>query len=164
MNVSYIPSIYTQWFCKDNVWYLYNAQSNFLSEVSDELIQAIHSRDWDSLPQPVMDMLIKHHIIEKEDELYDYFDSELVRFNATQYDPTVLNLVIAPTTACNFNCPYCFESKHNPKTISDDMICKLGDFVRSFDNAKKMRITWYGGEPLMALSKIKGINSVLTKE
>ncbi len=164
MNVSYIPSIYTQWFCKGNVWYLYNAQSNFLSEVSDELIQAVDGRDWDSLPQPVMDMLIKHHIIEKEGELYDYFDSELVRFNAEQYDLTVLNLVIAPTTACNFDCPYCFESKRNPKTISDDTIRKLGDFVRSFDNAKKMRITWYGGEPLMALSKIRKIYALLTEE
>ena len=78
------------------------------------MIQAVDGRDWDSFAQPVMDMLIKHHIIEKEGELYDYFDSELVRFNAEQYDLTVLNLVILPTTACNFDCPYCFESKRNP--------------------------------------------------
>ena len=160
----YTLSIYTQYFRDDGSWYLYNAQSNFFSEVSEDLIQTIETGAWEKLPQEVMEMLIKQHIIEKEDELYDYYDSELLRFNAMQYDPTALNLVIAPTTACNFDCPYCFESKRNPKTITDDTISILGEFIRSHKSARTMTITWYGGEPLIALDKIKKLRELLTTE
>lgn len=38
-------SLYTQWFDKDGSWYLYNAQTNFFSEVSQELIVTLEDRE-----------------------------------------------------------------------------------------------------------------------
>lgn len=60
------------------------------------------------------------------------------------------SLVIAPTLACNFACPYCYETAKvgmMSKEVQDSLIEMIEE------NAKYKRdinITWYGGEPLLA--------------
>lgn len=82
---------------------------------------------------------------------------QYLKFQSRNFDQSTLGLVIAPTTACNFNCPYCFEPKINPKTITPEKISDLMNFIRMHDNAKKIVLTWYGGEPLLAFPQIKEI-------
>jgi sulfatase maturation enzyme AslB (radical SAM superfamily) len=45
--------------------------------------------------------------------------------------------------------------------MSEDTIAKLVEFIveRSEKTQKKLNITWYGGEPLLAVGKIKKIMS-----
>ena len=123
-------SLYTQWFDKDGSWYLYNAQTNFFSEVSQELIDTLEDREWDSIPDDVMNKLKEQHIIEESSALYDYYNKMKIVFEAGCYNPTSFKLVIAPTTSCNFACPYCFEPKKNVKTITDNVIERLVDFLK----------------------------------
>ena len=160
----YTLSIYTQWFRHNEEWYLYNAQSNFFSKVAENLINLLRDREWDAFDNDTIRFLLERHIIEHSGNEYDYFMGQMMMFNARNYDPTHLNLVIAPTTACNFNCPYCFEPKLKPHTMSDDTISALFDFVRMHDKAQDISLTWYGGEPLLAFSQIKKIMDGLTAE
>lgn len=150
-------SLYTQWFDKDGSWYLYNAQTNFFSEVSQELIDTLEDREWDSIPDDVMNKLKEQHIIEESSALYDYYNKMKIVFEAGCYNPTSFKLVIAPTTSCNFACPYCFEPKKNVKTITDNVIERLVDFLKKKEHLKDISIVWYGGEPLIAFNKIKQI-------
>ena len=160
----YDLSIYTMAFRQDGKCYIYNSRSNFFSEISEELYGALNDQDWQALPNEVVEELLQREIILKKEDKYDYFYSRKIQFNTGCYDSAVLNLVIAPTTACNFACPYCFESKTNPKTIDDCTINKLVDFVKGQTNAKSLNITWYGGEPLLAFDKIKKIYNLLSEE
>lgn len=150
-------SIYTQWFEKDGSWYLYNAQTNFFSEVSKELIDALDDREWDSIPSDVMSKLNEQHVIEDSSALYDYYNRIKIIFQARCFNPTIFKLVIAPTTSCNFACPYCFEPKKNVKTITDEVVNNIVDFLKKKDFLKEVVIVWYGGEPLLAFNKIKQI-------
>lgn len=68
-----------------------------------------------------------------------------------------LDLVIAPTTGCNFACPYCFEGEKNTKVITEEVIESIISFINGYSSVKKLDLTWYGGEPLMAFNKIKKI-------
>ena len=76
----------------------------------------------------------------------------------------ILNLVIAPTTGCNFACPYCFEGEKEDKKMTLEVIKDLIVFINSFQKSKKLQITWYGGEPLTAFDIMTEINSRIKKE
>lgn len=153
----YTISLYTQWFTHNDEWYLYNAQSNFFSRVSEKLVNLLHNRDWTELDESTISYLLSHHIIELKGQEYDYYNFQQMNFNSRNYDSSTLGLVIAPTTACNFNCPYCFEPKKQPKFMDETVIHDLVNFVKLHQKASGISLTWYGGEPLLAFPQIKRI-------
>lgn len=58
--------------------------------------------------------------------------------------------VIAPTLACNFACPYCYETA-KPGFMSQQIQDKLLEQIQEATKKKQgVHITWYGGEPLLA--------------
>lgn len=157
-------SLYTFLFIENEKHYLYNSQSNFLSEITPEFHRIIANGDWESLPAEVLDELFKQKVITDSNDVFDYYNTELIRFNSMNYDRSNMSLVLVPTTACNFACPYCFEPKKSPKTITDDVIDNLKDFIKGHDNTRNLHLTWYGGEPLVAFNKIKKIWSKLAEK
>ena len=74
-----------------------------------------------------------------------------------------ISVTICPTMACNFECPYCFSNlgrgKMTPE-VQDDVI---GLVRRMLDasSARKLSITWFGGEPLLGMSVIESLSSRL---
>lgn len=82
-------------------------------------------------------------------------------FLKSKYDHGQLNLTIAPTMDCNFNCYYCYEKTPWLKKgyMSDDIIEHISTFVnRAMLNKKKLKVTWYGGEPLLAVNTISKLS------
>ena len=67
-----------------------------------------------------------------------------------------VNFTICPTMNCNFNCPYCFE-KHRIGKMSIETQNNILNFIKKtikIYNAKEMSVTWFGGEPLLAIDVI----------
>lgn len=157
-------SIYSFLFVDNGKFYLYNSHTNFFSEISIDLYNALNVLDLKSIPEDIIQELTEREVLVAEENKYDYFYSELLKFNQRNNNREILNLVIAPTTACNFACPYCFESKEDPQTMSDETITDIAKFVEGFYGSKEISITWYGGEPLIAFETIKKIHSALSKK
>ncbi|WP_305141279.1 radical SAM/SPASM domain-containing protein [uncultured Muribaculum sp.] len=69
-----------------------------------------------------------------------------------------LSLVIAPTLACNFACPYCYEA-NLPLSLMDEKVENgIIDFINSFSSrCDSLEICWEGGEPLLGIDKIKSL-------
>ncbi|MFE8697471.1 radical SAM protein [Cytobacillus sp. FJAT-53684] len=70
----------------------------------------------------------------------------------------VMHLVLLPTEACNFRCTYCYETfprgKMNPETIRG-----LKALVKEkATNLSHLNISWFGGEPLLALDVIEELS------
>jgi uncharacterized protein len=73
-----------------------------------------------------------------------------------KYNKTGLSLTVAPTLDCNMACPYCFENKSNLK-MSQNTKNKFIDFIKDRikeDRISSLKISWYGGEPLLQLDTI----------
>jgi len=71
-----------------------------------------------------------------------------------------LNLTICPTLNCNFNCPYCFEEHRKGKMsekVQDDVIIFIKKMTDAF-RAKRIFVTWFGGEPLLAPDVIENLS------
>jgi len=76
-----------------------------------------------------------------------------------------LALTIAPTLFCNMACPYCYEQEKHT-TMSLDTQDKLLKFVEKYmknTGSGKLFITWYGGEPLLALDTIRNLSKGFLK-
>jgi uncharacterized protein len=72
---------------------------------------------------------------------------------------------LAPTLACNYECPYCYEQNHTKnEVISDDVIngvFRLVDKCWQRDHFKSFELAWYGGEPTLCLDVIEKVSSYL---
>lgn len=88
------------------------------------------------------------------DELLDY----ATKRNIQKYGMDSLGLTIAPTLLCNFSCVYCYETS-KPGTMSAETQKNLLNFVEAqASHLKRFEVTWYGGEPLLAVDVIRGLS------
>mgnify|MGYP000846534022 FL=1 len=62
-----------------------------------------------------------------------------------------LGLTIAPTLACNFACPYCYEQARDGMMTKEVQDCIIHMVEGATRRRQSVHITWYGGEPLLAL-------------
>lgn len=74
-----------------------------------------------------------------------------------------MTITIAPTMACNMRCVYCFE-EHKPGMMSEEIQEKVCEYifaqVRRY-HIKRLRIEWFGGEPLLCLGIIQKMSWML---
>ena len=70
--------------------------------------------------------------------------------------PEVYMFIIATTEQCNLRCTYCCYSgeykgnhSHNSRTLCEGDIQAIYDFIDKTANTKPIRISFYGGEPLV---------------
>ena len=66
----------------------------------------------------------------------------------------ILDLTIFISADCNLNCVYCFEVQEHV-TMADNVIQRIIQFIQhNIRHYAQVRIEWFGGEPLLAKSKI----------
>ncbi|MFB7127236.1 MULTISPECIES: radical SAM protein [unclassified Kitasatospora] len=69
-----------------------------------------------------------------------------------------LQLIVLPTEQCNFRCTYCYEDftvgRMAPAVVEG--VKRLVD--RRLDGLRDLRISWFGGEPLLAIGVIEEIS------
>ena len=98
----------------------------------------------------------------------DGFDEKLdikMRMFKSRYDTSVLSLTNTPTMVCNFRCVYCFENGHYGQgKMNVSVQNKIIEFVqKEICHVEKLVITWYGGEPLMAMDVVESLTPRLRK-
>lgn len=81
----------------------------------------------------------------------------------SRFNPYSLSLTIAPTRACNFNCPYCYEKDRANKKMTKKVQNALIDFVKKQSDVKRLHVAWYGGEPTLSYSTIKYLSAEFQK-
>ncbi len=124
-----------------------------------------------------LDKMITHGIFEKKDlvnelmkggMLYKEYIDELAFINInsikSRFNELSAIYTIAPTMECNFKCDYCFEQGKRYNTMSDKVISDTIDFiVENSIHTNSVDITWYGGEPLIAIDMIEKITNEVLK-
>lgn len=70
---------------------------------------------------------------------------------------------ILTTTNCNANCFYCYEKKYEKQTMNTSVALKVAHFISANKTNGKIKIRWYGGEPLVNSQAIDIICAELIK-
>lgn len=80
-----------------------------------------------------------------------------LRLMSGRFNSSALFLTLAPTSDCNFRCPYCYEKDVLIDTaMSIEVQDAIINFVESkMPSIKSLAITWYGGEPLLGIDAIR---------
>ncbi len=74
-------------------------------------------------------------------------DTRLMIQNVYHKDP-IYSLTILPTTACNARCFYCYEAGAPVSNMTEETAHAVADYIK-INGAKQVRISWFGGEPLI---------------
>ena len=109
----------------------------------------------DTQNKEIVDSFLSNGII--VDKSIDEFLIIKTNANISKYMSSVFELTIAPTLACNMDCPYCYE-KEKTGVMSQEILDNIINFtLHNIDlyGYKHLEITWYGGEPLLQLNSIR---------
>lgn len=70
----------------------------------------------------------------------------------------IVGYTILPTTACNARCFYCFELGFSYNTMTDETVQATIDYIiNNKSENHPVRISWFGGEPLLGSKQIRQI-------
>lgn len=162
--MDYKISRYTYFFRSDRGdSFVYNSQTNSLIKLGEKIYitiekaKVIGDTTFRQLPRGIFEEFRKAKIITTLEEEENYLLSLEINNDISRFMANRLVLVIAPTTMCNFDCPYCFEKNKTSKIMSDKTIDDTIRFIKDFKYSDRLHLTWYGGEPLLALDVIKKI-------
>ena len=72
------------------------------------------------------------------------------------------SFTILPTTACNARCVYCYEDGWVSSTMSEETADQVVEYICRSKREGKIRLTWFGGEPLCGAGIISHICRTLT--
>ncbi|MEL6341113.1 MAG: radical SAM protein [Myxococcota bacterium] len=90
-------------------------------------------------------------------------DATLRALRHHQNQASIVNYTVAPSLRCNFSCEYCFE-RLSPIHLTERDADFLADHMaaRAEELGLPLHISWYGGEPLLALSTIERVTARLS--
>ncbi|GAA6258591.1 radical SAM/SPASM domain Clo7bot peptide maturase [Bacteroides sp. f07] len=163
-------SKYTFLFDVDNSeFYVYNTLSNALIEIEQEAYQYLldaqksHKNiDALRLEDELYSLLIlKKMIVENDIDAFLFYKAILTN---QRFDQSHMHLTIAPTMDCCFSCHYCFEKYKAKNYLSDNVADSIIKYLKSLNRQPGLKLTWFGGEPLMALPQIENFYKKLVAE
>lgn len=151
-------SKYTKLLNYNRNYYIYNSISNFLCKIDKNIYNILIDKDKDIEidDESVLELLTLSKIItnSEKDDLLEYIAS--IQFKRRINN--ILNLTLAPTMDCNFNCPYCFEEKEKgvmSEMTIDNIILFIENSIKN--GIENLNLVWFGGEPLLVPQIIKTI-------
>lgn len=109
--------------------------------------------------------LVKTKVLVREREDSDYINKLEYKRRKESFTSDSLGIILCPTLACNFACPYCYEKDLPNNVMQENIQNQLVDFInKHIGKCKSMTLNWHGGEPLIAFKTIKQIYSKLENE
>lgn len=140
-------------------FYAYNTLSNALIEIDGEsyalfknqkIDNELHDADYD---KELWNVLCEHNILTASD------DDDFLKYKAfilrLRSQRTNMHLTLAPTMDCCFRCHYCFEKYKEKKYMTTEVMDAIIKYVTYIPDLKEIKITWFGGEPLMAVPQME---------
>jgi len=151
----------------DTEFYIYNTLSNSLIEIDKDSYYFLKKAQAEQtninpseIDYEIYNVLVTKKIITENDiDSFLLYKSNLTTQRAGK---SHMHLTIAPTMDCCFNCPYCFEKYKTPNYMSEETMDAIIKYLNSLESKPKLKLTWFGGEPLMASSQMEQFYKKLT--
>lgn len=140
---------------------LYSTRSGTSVVVKSKIIDALQSGNFAEIDSKVLSKLVDMEILVPSEEVE--LDTILECNKAAIEDNTDLGIVIQPGASCQLGCGYCGQ-EHSKKYMDVNLQSAMFKRIErklSTQQFKSLSVTWYGGEPLMALKQIREISPKL---
>jgi uncharacterized protein len=129
----------------------------------EEQISLMKANDFSLLPTAVFENLVDLEAIVPADQNELEF---LIQNNQEEIDDNkILSFTIQPSASCQLGCGYCGQ-RHTKDSIdsnvSDLILARIAEKIKT-RAYEVLDVTWYGGEPLMALKQIRELSPRLIK-
>ena len=141
---------------------VYNSSSNNFWKINENVYNLLNENEsfdigkmtFEEAEKDLISHLHQFRLLTTFEEDESISEEFRLKYLAQSFSKESLNLTIAPTISCNLCCPYCFEES-KPTARMDDEVCRqLVDFIKKHSLAKELRVTWFGGEPLLCIDVI----------
>lgn len=143
--------------------FLYNSRSNIFLKLEKDLYERLKELekgdcDLDKISSDMVSFFIDKKIVVRNNDDKAFINQmKYLKRKKSFFSPT-LQLIIAPTLACNFACPYCYEKDLPTYVMSEAVQNQLISFINSHkDKVHSLSIGWHGGEPLIGYKAIQEI-------
>lgn len=140
-------------------FYAYNTLSNALMEIDEPTYTLLREAESgaelseDRFDKELWDALCEQNILTEDDR--DDFLKYKAFITRLRSQRTSMHLTLAPTMDCCFRCHYCFEKYKEKKYMTAEVMDAIIGHITSFPDLKNLIITWFGGEPLMAVPQME---------
>ena len=161
MEVSKYNFIYFNMFdCSDQA-VIYNSRTGALAVLESENYRQL--RDFEENKKTIINKEFENQLRKCGYIVASGFDElRQVKYDMlrSRFNSSYMALTIAPTMACNFRCVYCFEKgQYHNQIMTEQTIQRIVDFIkRKANQLEQLSITWYGGEPLLAMDQVEMIS------
>lgn len=144
-----------------------NTMTGLICHISDkEEVQAINTQNFDKLKEinPFLYeyLVMNWFLVPKKFDEFNMVD--LIRNKAsdtlpyTTYTTRMTHFVVVLTTDCNARCSYCYQGGCAHITMTPETAEKVAEFIikhtADLPKDEPCHITWFGGEPTLALKQI----------
>lgn len=90
---------------------------------------------------------------------------DTIKNNILRDKEQIRSHTIYTTTFCNAHCPYCFENSFSRESMSERTALDVAQYIINQQNeAKKLYIIWFGGEPMLNPKVMDIISEKIDKE
>jgi uncharacterized protein len=94
----------------------------------------------------------------------DIMEKDLVDSHLKNERDSYFQLIVMPHENCNFRCKYCYQYFERGR-MSDQVVTALKEYARRLiPSLKGLKVTWFGGEPLLASAQIRELSEVFMDE
>lgn len=149
-------------FSMDDQTFLYNAMTNALAIIEQDKLNSF--KQFVSTGAPITDERLINDLREGgflvEDD-YDEIKMLRMRLLSSRFNSSSFGMTLAPTSDCNLRCIYCYERdvlrpSYMKKDVQDAIVQELESRAQ---NIRSFSVSWYGGEPLLALDIIRELSN-----
>lgn len=151
-------SIYNYLSFIDGTWVLYNAYSDEVGILADEVKKMYEEKSLDEIktthPEFYKFLQEKGFSVPSSD-----VESEkcIKKWEKEDEDPSSFSLTINPTLDCNMRCWYCYENHQKSRTMSTEISERIFKFISkkmAEPDLKEFNLSFFGGEPLIRYRSI----------
>lgn len=151
-------SIYNHLSFIDGTWVLYNAYSDEVGMLADEVKKMYEDKTLDEIK--IIHPEFYNFLQEKGFSVpFSEVESEkcITKWKKEDEDPSSFSLTINPTLDCNMRCWYCYENHQKSRTMNSEISERIFKFISkkmAEPDLKEFALSFFGGEPLIRYKSI----------
>jgi uncharacterized protein len=143
-------------------YFIYNSRTNSFLKLDKSLYKTLLEHQKSNannivLEPETLDILNKSKVFVSQNEDNNFYTQRKFIKYQKCFSVTDMGIVIAPTMACNFMCPYCYEADLPATVMSEEVQSEVIKFIESNNGSNNLTLCWHGGEPLLAFDAMKNI-------